>query len=172
MKDETVQRSAVISDDGLYRYRLDRWWGDGPRVVWVMLNPSTADADVDDPTIRRVMRFTRDWGYDGCTVLNVYAWRATKPGDLPDSDERAAGPHWREHFTEALSNPFSMVVAAWGAHATRTAQELATVLLKRKAFVNLMCLGVTKYGYPRHPLYVPADTEPFPYAAMVGAPLP
>jgi len=165
-----MMRSAVISEDGLYRYRLDRWWGDGPRVVWVMLNPSTADADVDDPTIRRVMRFSKDWGYDGCTVVNVYAWRATKPSDLPDSDEKAAGPWWMKHLTEALDNPFSPVVVAWGAHGTRAAQELASALSKRKAFVSppIMCLGTTKDGHPRHPLYVPASMEPI--AFVVAAP--
>lgn len=110
-----MNRSAVISDDGLYRYRLDRWWGDGPRVAWVMLNPSTADAEVDDPTIRRCIAFTKAWGYDGLTVVNVYAWRATKPSDLPDSDERAAGPGWNKHFQEAVT----MLTPVVGAHGTR-----------------------------------------------------
>jgi hypothetical protein len=162
-----MNRSAVISEDGLYRYRLDRWCGDGPRVVWVLLNPSTADADVDDPTIRRVMRFSRDWGYDGCTVLNVYAWRATKPSDLPDSDERAAGPLWNKHFQEAVTI-MTPVVAAWGAHATRACQDLGTVLAKRKALAPTLCLGLTKDGHPRHPLYVPASTQPIRFALADG----
>src|SRR6187200_2293770 len=78
-----VDRSASFSSDRRYRYRLDRWWSDGaPPVVWVMLNPSAADATVDDPTIRRVVALSRSWGFGGCTVVNLFGWRAAHPRDL------------------------------------------------------------------------------------------
>lgn len=160
----TERSSAVISDCGRYRYRLDRVWDDGlPTLTWVMLNPSTADAEQDDPTIRRVRRFSKEWGYGGFTVVNVYAWRATKPSDLPDSDVVAAGPLWQQHFTEAVES--APVVVAWGARgASRACQDLLGVLLRRRSlFGPPLCLGVTKDGHPRHPLYVPADTIPVPF---------
>jgi hypothetical protein len=74
-----VKSSAVLSPDGVYRYRLDRVWGAGPRVLFVMLNPSTADATQDDPTLRRCLGFARDWGYGSLTVANLYAYRARGP---------------------------------------------------------------------------------------------
>lgn len=152
-----VQRSAVLSEDGRYRYRLDRWWGNGARLVWVMLNPSTADADVDDNTIRRVMRFSKDWGYDGCTVVNVFAWRATKPADLPLDDNEAMGPEWSSYVKEVVT-PGAPVVLAWGAHERRACWQLVDILTKR-ADAHVLCLGKTLKGAPKHPLYVRADTR-------------
>ncbi len=157
-----VKRSAVLSEDGLYRYRLDRWWGEGPRLVWVMLNPSTADADVDDPTIRRVMRFSKDWGYDGCTVVNVFAWRATKPDDIPRNDDEAMGPEWAAHVKDVIT-PTATVVLAWGAHERRACWQLADILTKQPT-ARVLCLGRTLRLAPKHPLYVRADTEPIPFA--------
>lgn len=106
-----LARSAVISEDGLYRYRLDRRWGYGPRVAWIMLNPSTADSEAEDATSRRVQAFSRRWGFSALTVVNLYAWRATDPTDLwtaqdpvgPENDRHIAEvcayshrwPHWR-----------------------------------------------------------------------------
>src|SRR5689334_16488446 len=77
-----VRKAASISECGRYRYSLHRWWGAGERLYFVMLNPSTADAEVDDPTIRRCMGFARTLGFDGIGVVNLYAFRATKPADL------------------------------------------------------------------------------------------
>ncbi len=168
MTTETVQRSAVISDDGLYRYRLDRWWGDGARVVWVMLNPSTADADEDDPTIRRVMRFSRDWGYDGCTVVNLYPLRATKPADLRRWLRRhVIAPAMIENakYVERLTVDAPLTIAAWGAHA-----DPDDVLPPPQTWCHL---GITpKTGQPRHPLFVPASTKPSPFAPGGGVPKP
>lgn len=151
-----MNRSAVISEDGVYRYRLDRWWGEGPRVAWVMLNPSTADAEVDDPTIRRVVRFTRDWGYDGLTVVNVYPFRAAKPRDLHRWLKTGAiHPPLIKNggvFSDVVGEA-PLVIAAWGAGATDG------VLPPREGWHHL---GLTKDGHPRHPLYVRADTKPMP----------
>lgn len=72
-----VQRHAELSSDRLYRYRLSRIWADGPRATFVMLNPSTADENKDDPTLRRCMGFARQWGLGGLSIVNLYALRAT-----------------------------------------------------------------------------------------------
>jgi hypothetical protein len=153
-----IERSAVLSDDGRYRYRLDRWWGTGPRLVWVMLNPSTADADVDDPTIRRCVAFARRDGYTGITVVNLCAWRATDPQDLVTARserEDIHGPDNDRHLAELVA-PDS--VAAWGATGMGL---VAAAALHR--FPPLRCLGVTKAGWPRHPLYVPSDAAFVPW---------
>jgi hypothetical protein len=75
-----IQKSADL--EGSYRYRLDRWWGPGKRLVFVMLNPSTADAMKDDQTIKRCMYFARREKCDGITVVNLFAWRTTFPSEL------------------------------------------------------------------------------------------
>lgn len=161
--DTTVERSAVISSCGTYRYSLLRRWGRGPALRWIMLNPSTADADVDDPTLRRVVRFSRDNGYAAAVVANLYALRATDPAQLgrhPDP----CGPANLATLgllakaarvdTYCLGRP-APVVAAWGANAPRA---WATCVLDHELFgADLRCLGVTKAGFPRHPLYVRAD---------------
>ncbi len=148
-----VHSDAAISRDRVYRYSLVRRWGDGDVVRWVMLNPSTASATEDDPTIRRCMGFARAWGYDGIVVHNLYALRATDPRALrthpdpvgPVNDSYIAG--WRVP-----------TVCAWGAHAdTGRAGRAGEVLaLLRRTDVTPMCLGRTKAGHPRHPLYLPA----------------
>jgi hypothetical protein len=79
-----IERTATISDCGRYRYTLGRTWSDEPPVLFVMLNPSTADADVDDNTISKCIGFAKRWGHGGITVVNLYAWRATNPKELPD----------------------------------------------------------------------------------------
>jgi len=94
---ERVVRSAVLSDCGTYRYSLTRRWSPGPLLGWVMLNPSRADALVDDPTIRRCVGFARRWGFAGIVVRNLYALRATDPRELsrhPAPVGRTTTPIW------------------------------------------------------------------------------
>lgn len=151
--------SAVISECGRYRYRLQR--GDGPRRLgFVMLNPSTADADVDDPTIRRCRSFALREGYHGIDVVNLYGLRATDPKQLLDEGVDVFGPDNAQHVAEfAHTHRGSWVVCAWGAltdplHRV-AALGVATLLCKHGA--QLVCLGTTKDGAPRHPLYVRGD---------------
>jgi len=126
-------------------------------MVMVLLNPSTADAHCDDPTLRRCRAFARSWGYAEMRLLNLYAYRATDPRELwrtPDP----VGPDNDRHLATAGAN--GLVVAAWGALARpdRVRQVLAL-----PGFHRLAALGVTKTGSPRHPLYLPADTRPEPW---------
>lgn len=149
---------VVLSPDGRYRYRLDRVWDEqGRRVLFVMLNPSTADATQEDPTLRRCLGFARGWGYGSLTVANLYAYRATLPADLG----RVADPVGPEcdHYLRQCADDASLIVAAWGTHAGHERIEQVRDLLGP----GLTALAWTKAGQPRHPLYIRAGTVPQPW---------
>lgn len=168
-----VKRAAELSTDGLYRYSLTRGWDmDRPRpwVTFVMLNPSTADALVDDPTIRRCMRFARDWGFGGVEVVNLFAYRATDPSDLHDAAGAGIDPVGPDNYQALNDALMRRTVVAWGAHPM--ASHRVDDLLLRCDGINLLratpqplwCLGTTKSGAPRHPLYVRADQPAIAWA--------
>lgn len=161
-RDEMIY-GATLSDDGLYRYRLWRTWGSGERMAWIMLNPSTADAETDDPTIRRCMSFARREGYEGIEVLNLYALRCTKPRHLLDHPQ-PEGPGNSRYWNEVLTDcSVGMIVAAWGAGRPRIAgYPILSFVYDNRPF-GMFCLGTTKGGEPRHPLYVRADQELVPF---------
>lgn len=149
---------ATFSACGQYRYTLERE-GDGliagrDRAVFVMLNPSTADATFDDPTIRRCRAFAKAWGRDGITVANLYAFRSTDPAALWTCAD-PIGPE-NDDYLYVLGMNHGRIVCAWGANA-REVRVRAVVEVLLDAGAQLMCLGVTKSGAPRHPLYVRAD---------------
>lgn len=148
---------AVIR--GAYRYLLWRTLPDGTgTVVFIMLNPSTADAEVLDPTVRRCMRFAKTWGYARLEVVNLFAFRSTDPDKLL-TDEEPVGDH-NELWIENACLRAHLVVAAWGAHKAAGGQGRDVAALLRAAGIPLHCLGTTQDGTPRHPLYVRADTQP------------
>lgn len=151
-----MNRSAVLSDCGQYRYLLSREWGDpGWRLTFVMLNPSTADAEVDDPTIRRCIRFAQRGGYGAIDVVNLFAYRATKPTELA----RVADPVGPRNNV-FLHDYAPGAVAAWGAHPAAHHRYRAVVDLCGGRQPVMLCLGTTASGAPRHPLYVRGD-QPF-----------
>lgn len=156
---------ASISECGLYRYDLTRQWDRrGPWAMWLMLNPSTADAEQDDPTIRRCIGFSRAGGYAGMVVCNLYAYRTPSPADLVDAAGAGIDPVGPENdrlIGQWLNWPrLDRAVCAWGASPiarSRQMQVLNRVLsVKRAAW----CLGLTRTGAPRHPLYIPSR-QPF-----------
>lgn len=156
-----MSRRAHISEDGLYRYsltrRFDRLLGCGT-CTFVMLNPSTADADQDDPTIRRCIGYMERFGYNHLRVVNLYAYRATNPRDLWGAAD-PVGPI-NDHVLQLAFRDADLLIAAWGAHAKpeRVAEVLA--MAKRPGRGGpFLCLGKTKDGAPRHPLYLPANAE-------------
>jgi len=166
--DVDVRRSAVLSADGLYRYSLVRRWAhDGrPPAQFIMLNPSTADADIDDPTIRRCVGFARALDTAGIVVVNLYAYRATKPADLWKAAD-PVGPDANVHIASVASRAASTgapLIAAWGANARpdRVAEVLRIIAAHGAV---LTALGVTKAAAPRHPLYLPATARPEPWPA-------
>jgi hypothetical protein len=146
-----IHRSADLSSDGVYRYALRRVWDPNePAILFVGLNPSTADHRVDDPTIRRCMRFARESGFGQLIVANLFAFRTSSPQSL----RRAADPVGPENdrWLQELSVEASVSVAAWGNGGTFLHRDRAVLELLRAP----LCLGVTKRGHPKHPLYVPA----------------
>jgi hypothetical protein len=150
-----------IAGNGIYRYSLSREWDDGRgTVLWIMLNPSTADAIVNDPTIRRCIGFSRAWGAKRLDIRNLFAYRATDPADMVKADGRRVdiiGPENDERIAAAHGTAMTTIVA-WGAHpiAAVRSRVVRRMLFGRPVF----CLGTTKAGAPRHPLYVPSNFAP------------
>lgn len=149
-----VERTAVVSPCGRYRYMLGRRWDDGDAVMFLMLNPSTADADIDDPTIRRCMGFARSWGYAALTVGNLFALRATDPRELRKADD-PIGPE-NDGWLLRMARDHRRVVAAWGNHGCYLGRSAAV----REMIPGLHRLRVSKEGEPCHPLYLPAHLIP------------
>lgn len=133
-------------------------------VMWIMLNPSTADDVENDPTINRCIDFSKRWGYDGLVVGNVYAYRSTDPRGLWLSDD-PVGPDNYKHLYHMASKA-SLVVAGWGGKAINTDARHALSSLPSDKSVN--CLVINKDGSPKHPLYVRGDQPLIPYQ-MIGA---
>jgi hypothetical protein len=154
--------TAVISNCGKFRYSLKREWlgGDGI-VAFIMLNPSTADATQDDPTIRRCIGFAKAWRYAGIEVVNLYAFRATRPADMFAAED-PVGPENDAHIVEACTRA-GLVIVAWGAIAARRRDRVAAAraMIRR----DIYALGLTSAGDPRHPLYVRGDAQPIRWPA-------
>jgi hypothetical protein len=153
-----LSRAAHISECGRYRYMLERAWGSGTtRLLIVGLNPSTADALVDDPTIRRCVGFAKGLGYDGLLMGNLFAARSTSPAALGDFAD-PVGPE-NDAWLRKLQKRAHNVVAAWG-NGGRLYGRSDQVLKKLR---SLSCFGVTSLGEPRHPLYLAANTPLQPF---------
>lgn len=159
-----TRSTATISPCGRYRYDLTRRWGTGPVALWVMLNPSTADADQDDPTIRRCRGFSTAWGCGGLVVVNLFAYRATKPAALNAVRDPCGPDNWATIDRWLWSPDVDIAVAAWGASWEKVDQpRLHVEHMAARVGRHLVCLGRTKAGHPRHPLYVRGDTAPQPF---------
>lgn len=151
-----VTRSAEISPCGKYRYTLWRSWapvsGLSKHVAWIMLNPSRADADIDDPTIKRCIEFSKREGFDHMTVVNLFAYRSTDPNELWKLPRGAAlGPDNSRHLIDAVTMT-DKTICAWGNDG------FYSVPWFLKDTGPLWCLGTNKNGSPRHPLYLRGDT--------------
>lgn len=159
-----VSAGATFSPDRRYRYVLHRSWEPAVEsLLFIMLNPSTADENMDDPTIRRCMGFAHAWGFGGVIVRNLYALRATKPKHLWEADD-PVGPDNDEGLWVGLQWA-PRVIAAWGANAKpdRVARfwELAAPRVdERTGWGPIEALRLTKGGSPAHPLYVPGNVKP------------
>jgi hypothetical protein len=152
-----VQSKALISPCGRYRYLLKRVWDlASPPAVFVMLNPSTADATQDDPTIRRCLGFARTWGFGGIAVVNLFALRSKDPASLRTEPD-PVGPHNDQHIRD-LSGTGAVTVVAWGASNPDPERARAVLRILRGGACRLKCLRLTKAGEPAHPLRLPAST--------------
>lgn len=160
-----MRKYACLSPDGLYRFILTRSWDpELPALVFVMLNPSTADAEKDDPTIRKCIGFARRHGYGSIRVINLCAYRATSPKDL-----KAAGwPYHRFNHTQwkfelaRLNRPEGArdrIVCAWGVNARNRREVDDFVTMAREYGIPLYALCRSMDGTPHHPLMLPYSRE-------------
>lgn len=158
---------AELSTCGQYRYVLRRRWGIGGRpVLFVALNPSTADAEQDDNTVRRMMRFAEVWGWPAMELVNLYAYRATDPRALVNADD-PVGPE-NNRTIAAAAERAAIVIACWGSMEVPRFRDRADVVhgMLLRADATIRCLGVNKDGAPKHPLYVPGTTLPTRWGAV------
>lgn len=170
---ETIKRSAVMGGDGRYRYLLLREWDASlPAATWVMLNPSTADAEVDDPTIRKCMKFSQRLGCGKMAVANLFAFRATDPNDLHDAED-PVGPDNVLWLERALVQA-TYRIAAWGEGIPKIRPGLKFCInsLFSWGYRSWMCLGENQSGMPKHPLYIRDDAPFVEWRGYVGQMIP
>jgi len=155
-----IKKKAMISSDGIYRYSLERIWGDpliyGDFCQWIMLNPSIADDKIDDPTIRRCVSFAKSWGCDRIRVLNLFAFRSASPKEMKSSTDPIGPKNNYLLETFCQTNMSKMTVLAWGNHGDWMGRDKEV----SRMFPNAWCLGKTKQNQPRHPLYVKKSVVP------------
>jgi hypothetical protein len=156
-----MQKTADFSPCRRYRYALTRKWAEGPQVLFIMLNPSTADAMNDDPTIARCLSFAKSWGFCSLAVGNLFAWRTPSPAELlkaqcPVGDDN-------DGWLGALQASADMTLAAWGNNGAFN--NRGTEVARR--LTNPHMLGLTKRGHPSHPLYIGAKALPQQWKSWV-----
>jgi hypothetical protein len=162
-----LDSAATVYTTG-YRYLLTHRWtpptDPAPNAVFILLNPSTATATTDDPTVRRCVRFARRERCGGLVILNLFAVRATDPRALARHPD-PVGAHndlFLRLYTSGHTGP---VIAGWGVHGDLGGRAATVTARLRAARVELVCLGTTTAGHPRHPLYLRADTPIRPYTS-------
>lgn len=152
-----METHAELSPCRQYRYSLTRRWASGPQVLFVMLNPSTADETDDDPTIGKCIKFAKSWGYGGLVVGNLFAYRTPSPELLMTATD-PIGPD-NDEWLVKLQKSADLTIAAWG--------NSGSFMERSKAVTGLLSalhiLHLNKTGEPKHPLYVAADTKPVPW---------
>lgn len=158
---------AVLSPCKKYRYTLTRRWSpdrnfpDEGMINWIMLNPSKADAQVDDATITRCIKRSKTLGFSSLVVTNLFAWRATDPRDMIGV-EYPVGPENNEHILE-VAGKASRIVFGWGANGEYMRRDWEVDKMIRELGIHPFCLAITNYGFPMHPLYIKATQDLIPY---------
>lgn len=150
-----ITKSAIFSEDRSYRYALSRTWDrTKPFVLFVGLNPSTADENNDDPTIRRCINYAKSWGYGGLLMGNIFAFRATLPTDMKKATD-PIGPE-NDKWLRKLSNASKITIGAWGNDGSflNRSGDIFSILPK------IYCLKVNSSGEPSHPLYLKSSLKP------------
>jgi len=155
-----MEKNALISDCGTYRYKLSRIWDNSKTMVlFIMLNPSTADANDDDPTIRRCIGFAKSWGFGGIMVGNMFPFRATNPKELKKNQDKVYDSEVHRKNIEHIQNmkfQCEITVSAWG---NPPINKLSIGINEGELF----CLDLTASGNPKHPLYLKKDLRPKKY---------
>ena len=155
---------AIFSDCKHYRYRLWRRWAAGRSVAFLMLNPSTADATKNDPTVERCHRRAVDMGFGALEVINIFAYRATDPKNL----KKAPDPNGPLNDTTLVETAKSsdLLICAWGSHGNHLGRDLQVRELLKQAGVSPHMLALTKHNQPKHPLYISYSQKPVLWADM------
>lgn len=179
-----IERGALFSDNGRFRYLLWRTWQDNVqmdagrmlhprprhRLAWVMCNPSIAGGEQDDPTIRKCVGFARRLGFGGITVVNLFAHCATDPKRLwkryRTRGADIVGPEADAIMSSVFGSCDHVVLACGGAPAAyareamaRRLESVAALAINARPKPCIYVLGRTQHGLPKHPLYVPYETE-------------
>ncbi|HIF17629.1 MAG TPA: DUF1643 domain-containing protein [Cycloclasticus sp.] len=150
-----MKNTAKLSSCRQYRYALWRTWDDSkPFVLFVGLNPSTADETTDDATLTRCINFAKSWHYGGVCMANLFAFRATQPSDM----KLAIDPIGKDNnkWLKKLANDAAIVVAAWGNDGAFLGRSTDA----KKLLSNLHYLKINQSGEPAHPLYLAAKLTP------------
>ncbi len=151
----SLKTDAILSKCRNYRYALWRTWDDSkPYAMFIGLNPSTADETEDDPTIKRCINYSREWGYGGLCMVNLFAFRATAPRDMKASNNPIGSDN--DDWIKKLSKKAGVIVAAWGNDGSFMGRSKNVVDM----IPDLMCLKINKTGEPAHPLYQPGSAIP------------
>lgn len=162
-----VRGDAMFSDCGKYRHMLSRDWtpqGALPRtILWIGMNPSTADATALDPTINREQGYTRDWGFTKLLKGNMLDYRATNPKDLPHDPDEACSPQNLPSILRAAAASEKVILAYGRLHSRYQGKVEDTISALRAAGIILECLGLNSDGSAKHPLYLKKSLLPFPY---------
>lgn len=155
-----MDKNAFFSDDKKHRYVLQRIWDKAlPKVMFIGLNPSTANETDDDPTIRRVMRFAKDWGYGGVYMLNLYSFVTAYPSKLEVSQHARIT---NDTFLRGYGKKSKEVVFAWGGFKEAKCNSLKMELM----FPDATALQINADGSPKHPLYVKADIKRVNFSSL------
>ena len=150
-----LKNTAYLSSCRNYRYALWRTWdANKPRVLFIALNPSTADETHDDPTLNRCINFAHEWGFGGLSIGNLFAFRSTNPKQLKSLDD-PIGPS-NDRWLIKLDRESTLTVAAWGNHG----KYLKRADHIRQSLKNLYCLQINITGEPAHPLYLQSNLTP------------
>ena len=155
-----MKTGAIFDPAGVYRYLLWREWNLAqPRVAFIMLNPSTADAETNDATIHCCLKFAQSWGYGALEVVNLFALIATHPQQLKQTSIDPIGQECDRYLWDAAHRADQLIVA-WG-NWGQLHQRDQTVLNLLTPHYQIYCVGKNRSGQPRHPLYLPQQTQPF-----------
>jgi hypothetical protein len=152
-----MKKFAVFSHDRNYRYLLGREWDiNKPQITFVMLNPSTADANQDDRTLRKCINFAQSWGCGSLEVVNLFAYRATKPRDMRQVADPVGSQN--NYYIQLATKRSALIIVAWGVNGSfkERNKEVLNLISGQQP---LYCLGLTKHRHPSHPLYIKNNTQ-------------
>ena len=153
-----MEKKANISKDKIYRYTLSRTWDSTkPTVLFIGLNPSIADENVDDPTVTRCINFAKDWGYGTLLMANLFAYRSTYPKEIYLIDDPIGKDN--DYYLLECVKQSDLIIACWGNNGTYMGREK----IIKELVPNLYCLQKNKNGTPHHPLRLPRNINPIPF---------